>query len=69
MARLGRSRTVAMDPRGAGASDSPSPAQPSTLEGKVDVVAVLSANMSFKSTLFGGGRSAFIAMLAAATYP
>ncbi len=34
-----------------------------------DVLAVLAASISFKATIFGGGRSAFVAMLAAATHP
>jgi class 3 adenylate cyclase len=69
--RLGSfSRVVVMDPRNVGASDGPAPKQPTTLEDRVDdVMAVIGATMTFKTTLFGGGRSAFIAMLAAAMYP
>ena len=71
LTRLGSfSRVIVLDPRGAGASDGPAPGQPTTLEEKVDdVMAVIGATMTFKTTLFGSGRSAFIAMLAAATYP
>jgi pimeloyl-ACP methyl ester carboxylesterase len=41
-----------------------------TLEEQVDdVLAVLSATTSFGSTILAGGRSAFVAMVAAATHP
>jgi class 3 adenylate cyclase len=71
MSRLASfSRLIVMDPRGVGASDGPSPEEAATLEEKVDdVVTVLAAAMSWKATIFGGGRSAFVAMLAAATHP
>jgi class 3 adenylate cyclase len=71
LARLGSfSRVIVMDPRGAGASDGPAPRQPTTLEETVDDgMAVIGATMTFTTTLFGSGRSSFIAMLAAATYP
>ena len=69
--RLGSfSSVIVMDPRNVGASDRPAPKQPTTLEDRVDdVMAVIGATTTFKTTLFGGGRSAFIAMLAAAMYP
>ena len=64
------SRLIVMDPRGVGCSDRFPPGRVPTLEEKVDdVLAVLSASASFKATIFGGGRSAFVAMLAAATHP
>ena len=71
LTRMGSfARMIVMDPRGAGVSDGPAPTDPGTLEDKVDdVLAVLSSTMSFRTTLFGGGRSAFIAMLAAAQHP
>jgi len=64
------SRLIVMDPRGVGCSDRPPPGEAATLEDKVDdVLAVMGAAASFRATLFGGGRSAFVAMLAAAAHP
>ena len=64
------SRVIVMDHRGVGCSDGPPPGEAATLEEKVDdVLAVLGASASFRATLFGGGRSAFVAMLAAAAHP
>ncbi|HUF59096.1 MAG TPA: alpha/beta hydrolase [Actinomycetota bacterium] len=62
------SRLIVMDPRGVGCSDRLPPGEAAALEDKVDdVLAVMGAAASFRATLFGGGGSAFIAMLAAAT--
>jgi class 3 adenylate cyclase len=59
-----------MDPRGIGCSDRLPPGRSATLEEKVDdVIAVLAASSSFNATIFGGGQSAFTALLAAATHP
>jgi class 3 adenylate cyclase len=64
------SRLIVMDPRGRGCSDRLSPGEAAALEDKVDdVLAVMAAAASFRATLFGGGQSAFIAMLAAAAHP
>jgi len=64
------SRLIVMDTRGVGCSDRLSPGEAASLEDKVDdVLAVMGAAVSFRATLFGGGRSAFVAMLATATHP
>jgi len=64
------SRLIVMDPRGVGCSDSPAPGESATLEDKVDdVLAVMGSAASFRATLLGGGRSGFVAMLAAAAHP
>jgi class 3 adenylate cyclase len=64
------SRLIVMDHRGVGCSDRPRPGEAATLEDKVDdVLAVMGAATAFRSTLFGGGRSAFVTMLAAAAHP
>ena len=64
------SRLIVMDPRGHGCSDRLTPGEEPTLEGMVDdVLGVAGAAASFRATLFGGGRSAFMAMLAAALHP
>ncbi len=63
-------RLIVMDPRGHGCSDRVSPSESLALEGMVDdVLGVAGAAASFRATIFGGGRSAFVAMLAAATHP
>ncbi len=64
------SRLIVVDPRGAGCSDGPPPGEAATLEDKVDdVLAVMGTTAAFRAALFGGGRSAFVAMLAAAAHP
>lgn len=64
------SRLITMDLRGVGCSDGPPPGEAATLEDKVDdVLAVMGTTTSFRAALFGGGRSAFVAMLAAAAHP
>jgi class 3 adenylate cyclase len=64
------SRLIVMDPRGVGCSDRLPPSRAATLEEQVDdVLAVLSATTSFGATILAGGRSAFVAMVAAATHP
>jgi class 3 adenylate cyclase len=63
-------RLIVMDPRGHGCSDRLTPGEAPTLEGMVDdVLGVAGAAASFRGALFGGGRSAFVAMLAAAAHP
>jgi class 3 adenylate cyclase len=64
------SRLIVMDPRGVGCSDRPHPGEAATLEEQVDdVLAVMGAAVSFRAVLYGGGRSAFVAILAAAAHP
>jgi class 3 adenylate cyclase len=63
-------RVIVMDHRGVGCSDRLSPGEEAPLESLVDdVLAVIGAATSFQATLFCGGHSGFVGLLAAATHP
>ena len=64
------SRLIVMDRRGVGCSDRLPPGEAPQLEAMVDdVLAVMAASSSPLAALYGGGKNAFTAMLAAASYP